>query len=131
MTHSAEDLCEFVMRKHGLTDTFLHSDVHHGFIFSFLEKPELAASLEEVEQEVNRMIAADIPISFQDDTHIHIGDESWLCHGPRMHVRSTGEIKKFSLSREFLTEPLTGRFLLVGVVGESAGQKLNDLNKIE
>ncbi|GHV80003.1 lantibiotic ABC transporter [Spirochaetia bacterium] len=131
MTHSAEDLCEFVMRKHGLTDTFLHSDVHHGFIFSFLEKPELAISLEDVEQEVNRMIAADIPISFQDDTHIHIGDESWLCHGPRMHVRSTGEIKKFSLSKEYLTEPLTGRFLLVGVVGESAGQKLNDLNKIE
>jgi hypothetical protein len=130
MTHSAEDLCEFVMRKHGLTGILIHSDVRHGFIFSFQDKPELAISLEEVEQEVNRMIAADIPISFQDDTHIHIGDMSWLCHGPRMHVRSTGEIKKFNLNREYLTEPLTGRFLLVGVVGDTPDHRLNDLNKI-
>jgi hypothetical protein len=130
MTHSAEDLCEYVMRKHGLPDTFLHTDVHPGFLFSIQNKPERAIGLDEVEQEVSRMIAADIPISFQDDTHIHIGDVSWLCHGPRMHVRSTGEIKKFSLNREYLTEPLTGRFLLVGVVGDTADQKLNDLNKI-
>jgi hypothetical protein len=130
MTHSAEDLCEFVMRKHGLTDTFIHSDVRHGFIFSFQKKPELEIGLDEVEEEVNRMILADITISFLDDTHIHIGDVSWLCHGPRMHVRSTGEIKKFSLSKEYLTEPITGRFLLVGVVGDRVDQTMNDLNKI-
>ena len=130
MTHSAEDLCEYVMRKHGMIETFLHSDVRHGFIFSFQEKPNLPISLDEVEQEVNRMIAQDIPISFQDDMHIHIGDVSWLCHGPRMHVRSTGEIKKFTLNKEFLTEPITGRFLLVGLVGDQGEQRLSDLNKI-
>jgi hypothetical protein len=130
MTHSAEDLCEYVMRKHGMTETFLHADVRHGFIFSFQEKPELKMTLDEVEQEVNQMIAQDLPISFQDDMHIRIGEESWLCHGPRMHVRSTGEIKEFTLNKEFLTEPLTGRFLLVGVVGDQGNQKLSDLNKI-
>jgi hypothetical protein len=130
MTHSAEDLCEYVMRKHGMTELFLHSDVRHGFIFSFQDKPELSLSLDEVEQEVNSMIAKDIPISFKDDMHICIGEEPWLCHGPRMHVRSTGEIKKFTLNKEFLTEPITGRFLLVGVVGDQGQQRLSDLNKI-
>ncbi|MDR3248541.1 MAG: alanine-tRNA synthetase second additional domain-containing protein [Treponema sp.] len=130
MTHSAEDLCEYVMRKHGMREIFLHSDVRHGFIFSFEEKPELPVSLDEVEIEVNAMIAQNIPISYQDDTHILIGKESWLCHGPRSHVHTTGEIKKFMLNKEFLVEPITGRFLLVGVVGEKGSQKINDLNKI-
>lgn len=130
MTHSAEDLCEYVMRKHGMTEPFLHSDVRHGFIFSFQKKPEIPLNLEEVEGEVNDMIARDIPISFQNDTHIRIGEESWLCHGPRMHVRSTGEIKKFTLNKEYLVEPITERFLLVGVVGDQGQQNLSDLNKI-
>jgi hypothetical protein len=130
MTHSAEDLCEYVMRKHGMTETFLHSDVRHGFIFSFLEKPELKLSLDEIEQEVNEMIARDIPISFMDDMHIRIGEESWVCHGPRMHVRSTAEIKNFNLNKEFLVDPVSGRFLLVGVVGEKGAQRISDLNKI-
>jgi hypothetical protein len=47
-----------------------------------------------------------------------------------MHVRSTAEIKKFSLNREYLTEPITGRFLLVGVVGDRVDQTMNALNKI-
>jgi hypothetical protein len=130
MTHSAEDLCEYVMRRHGMTETFLHSDVRHGFIFSFLKKPEFPLSLDEVEREVNDMIAKDIPISYQDDMHIRIGEESWLCHGPRMHVRSTGEIKKFTLNKEYLIEPITDRFLLVGLVGDHGQHKLSDLNKI-
>ncbi|MDR1030718.1 MAG: alanine-tRNA synthetase second additional domain-containing protein [Treponema sp.] len=130
MIHSAEDLCEYVMQKHGLTEPFLHSDVRRGFVFSFQNKPELSVSLDELEQEVNNMIAQDIPISFKDDTHICIGEELWLCHGPRMHVRSTGEIKKFTLNKEYLTEPITGRFLLVGVVGDQGQQRLSDLNKI-
>ncbi|MDR3335286.1 MAG: alanine-tRNA synthetase second additional domain-containing protein [Treponema sp.] len=130
MTHTAEDLCEWVMKKHGLTEPFLHADVRRGFLFSFQDKPELQCSLEELEREVNALIAQDIPISFHDDLHIRIGEELWLCHGPRMHVRSTGEIKEFTLNKEYLVEPITGRFLLVGVVGEQGHQKISDLNKI-
>jgi hypothetical protein len=128
--HSAEDLCEYVMRKHGMIDACLHSDVRHGFILSFTEKPSLTISLEEVEQEVKHLIHAGLPISFQDDTHIRIGEDSWSCHGPRMHVRSTEEIKSFSLNKEFITDPISGRLLLVGVVGEQGTQKISDLNKI-
>jgi hypothetical protein len=130
MTHSAEDLCEYVMRQHGMIEPFIHSDVRHGFVFSFQDDPKLDAGLDEIELEVNRLIAADIPISFQDDLHIRIGDVSWLCHGPRMHVRSTSEIKKFTLNKEYLVEPITGRHLLVGVVGEQGPQRISELNKI-
>lgn len=129
-THSAEDLCEFVMRKSGMTAPCLHSDVRHGFILSFNEKPDLSISLDEVEQRVKELIGADIPVSFHDDTHIRIGEEIWVCHGPRMHVRGTAEIKNFSLNKEFIIDPISGRFLLVGVVGELGAQKINDLNKI-
>jgi hypothetical protein len=128
--HSAEDLCEYIMRKHGMTSRCLHSDVRHGFILSFTEKPDLPISLEQVEQEVKDLIAQGIPISFHDDMHIHIGDESWGCRGPRMHVRNTKEIENFSLNKEFITDPISGRCLLVGVVGDHATQKISDLNKI-
>ncbi|MDR0378031.1 MAG: alanine-tRNA synthetase second additional domain-containing protein [Spirochaetaceae bacterium] len=128
--HSAEDLCEYILRKHGMTDSCLHEDVRHGFILSFSEKPSLPISLEQVEQELRDIIEADIPISFQDDLHIHIGEDSWNCRGPRMHVRSTKEIKKFSLNKEFIIDPVSGRCLLVGVVGEQGIQKIRDLNKI-
>ncbi|MDR2519266.1 MAG: alanine-tRNA synthetase second additional domain-containing protein [Spirochaetaceae bacterium] len=130
MTHSAEDLCEYVMRKHGMAEPFLHADVRHGFIFSFQSKPVIPLNLDQVEEEVNALIKADIPISFHDDQHIRIGEELWLCHGPRMHVRSTGEIKHFTLNKEYLTEPITERHLLVGVVGEQGAQRISDLNKI-
>jgi hypothetical protein len=104
--------------------------VRHGFIFSFLDKPELDVSLDQIENEVKDLVAQDLPISFVDDIHIKIGEENWLCHGPRMHLRSTGEIKHFHLNQEFVPEPATGRFLLVGLVGDQAAQKINDLNKI-
>jgi tRNA A37 threonylcarbamoyladenosine biosynthesis protein TsaE len=128
--HSAEDLCEYVMRRHNMTAACLHSDVRHGFILSFTEKPSLSISLEEVEQEVKGLINASLPISFQDDMHIRIGEDSWGCHGPRMHVRNTDEIKNFSLNKEFIIDPISGRFLLVGVVGEQSPRKISDLNKI-
>jgi tRNA A37 threonylcarbamoyladenosine biosynthesis protein TsaE len=129
-THSAEDLCEYVLRRHGMTETCLHADVRHGFILSFISKPNLSVSLEQVEQEVKDLIGAGTPISFQDDTHIRIGEDSWGCHGPRMHVRSADEIKNFSLNKDFITDPTSGRCLIVGVVGEQGMQKINDLNKI-
>jgi hypothetical protein len=130
-THSAEDLCEYVMRRAGLSLNFTHSDVRHGFIFSFEKIPDIDISLDEIEKQVLELIDSDIRISFKDDTHITIGDNLWLCHGPRMHVKSAREIKHFQLNKEFITEPVTGRFLLVGTVGEGGDTRLSDLNKID
>lgn len=127
MTHTAEDLCGLYLKR--VTDLeYTHADVRHGFILSFKEKPE-GIDLNDLEKQVNDMIEQDIPISFLDDQHILIGEYKFPCSGPRMHVRSTGEIKRFALIKEFLAEPVTGRYLLVGVVGEQCQQRLSDLNK--
>lgn len=127
-THTAEDLCEYCLKTMNDKE-YIHSDVRHGFILSFLEKPDI--DLDELERRVNDMIAQDIPISYMDDHHILIGQEPHICNGPRMHVRSTGEIERLTLNKEFLVEPITNRYLLVGVVGaDGARQQLVDLNKI-
>jgi len=45
-----------------------------------------------------------------------------------MHVNSTGEVRKLTLLKELLQEPITDNFLMVGVVGEITN--VNDLNHI-
>lgn len=127
MIHSAEDLCEYFIDAKVKRD-YIHADVRHGFILSFEEKPDI--DLAELEAQVMDLIEKDLIISYCDDTHILIGNEKQTCSGPRMHVKSTGEIKKLSLNKEFLLEPITNRYLLVGVVGENGYLKFSDLNKI-
>ena len=127
MVHTAEDMCEFVLSKQGIEPhQYEHADVRGGFILSFVSKPEI--DLEALEKGVNDLIQQDLPVSFADEGHIKIGDETHNCTGPRMHVRSTGEIKKLTLLKELLKEPITERYLLVGVVGEI--DDINDLNHI-
>lgn len=128
MVHSAEDLCAYHIASQGITDTYSHSDVRHGFILSFLSKPEL--DIEQLEQNVRQMIAADVPITYLDENHIKIDGNPWTCNGPRMHVRSAGEISGFTLNKELLEEPITGRYLLVGMVGDQTQRRLSDLNRI-
>jgi len=130
MVHSAEDICEFCLGQQGIdSHMYEHSDVRHGFILSFETKPEI--DLFELEQKANAMIQTDLPISYADEYHVMIGEHLWGCTGPRMHVRSTGAIKKLTLLKDFLQEPITERFLLVGLVGENVDEKFDDLNRIE
>lgn len=127
MAHSAEDLCELVLKD--LSDEpYEHADVRHGFVLSFSQKP--GVDLEALEAKVKEYIDKDLGISYQDDTHIHIGDISHYCTGPRVHMKSTGEIENFQLHKEFLQDPVTNRHLLVGLIGPGANQKIGDLNKI-
>lgn len=128
MAHSAEDLCEYVMKKHNIKNRYTHSDVKKGFILSFEEKPDI--DLKHFENEVKKLIDKDLPISYHDDDHILIGDELHRCTGPRMHMKSTGEIKNFRMHDEFLIEPITELYLMVGLIGSSAQQKISELNKI-
>ena len=127
MVHTAEDLCENVLAKMGVElHQYEHSDVRKGFILSFFSKPDI--DLQVLEEAVNELIDSDLPISYADENHIRIGERLHRCTGPRMHVRSTGEVKKLTLLKELLREPITERFLLVGVVGEL--EDINDLNHI-
>jgi len=127
MVHTAEDLCEYALSRLGIESyQYEHADVHHGFILSFQTKPDIDLAV--LEEQVGEMIEKDLAVSFADESHIRIGDELHKCTGPRMHVRSTGEIKRFSLLKELLQEPITDRFLLVGVLGEI--EDINDLNHL-
>ncbi len=128
MIHSAEEICGQLLDESGIPDTYRHDDVRRGFIFSFAEKPEI--DLETLETEANRMIALDMPISYKDEEHITLGTIVRRCSGPRMHVKSTKEIQKISINKELLKEPITGRYLLVCIVGEHGENTIKDLNNL-
>ena len=127
MAHTAEDLCEYCFPP-GLEGTFFHGDVKHGFYLGFDEKPDL--DLDQLERSVQNMIDQDIPISFYDDEHILIGDEVHWCTGPRIHVRTTGEIENFRLIKQFYRDPMNGKYLMVAMVGEEWNYKESDINQI-
>ncbi|MCL2278962.1 MAG: alanine-tRNA synthetase second additional domain-containing protein [Oscillospiraceae bacterium] len=125
--HTAEDLCEFFLAKQGIDPhLYDHAEVRRGFILTFIQKPDI--DLELLEKQVNDFIDDDVDISYSDEKHILIDGEKHECTGPRMHVRSAGEIEKVTLLKEILQEPITDLYLLVGVVGEI--DDVNDINHI-
>ena len=126
MSHTAEDLCEFCMPADDLARCG-HDDVRHGFVISFPDKePEF--SIPELEEKVNSIIDADLPITYADNHHISIGDQLHKCTGPRIHVRRTGQIKNFHLLHHFIYDRFSHRYLLVGCVGDSAVENLAKLD---
>ncbi len=120
MAHSAEDLTAMVIEKRGYMRPPLHSDVKSGFVLQFDQEPDF--SIEEIEEEVQELIASDEKIKFLDDDHIEVGEEKYVCTGPRIHVGRTGDISDFRLLKEYKRDPVTGFYLLVGIVGERRGQ---------
>lgn len=115
MSHTAEDITSMVIEEMGYTRPPYHSDVKSGFVLEFEEKPNF--SLDKVESRVREYIEKDIPVCHIDDEKIEIGDIEYVCTGPRIHVRRTGEIKKFRLLKE-LRVARDGTYLLAGLVGE-------------
>jgi len=128
MSHSAEDLCVQYLLRRQITD-FSHGDVRRGFTLGFPQKLDI--DLEALERHVNDMIAQNVRICFKDENHILIGDDIIPCTGPRMHVKSTGEIPKFSVLKELTYDPVTNRYLLAGIVGDYMSDQIGNLNKIE
>ena len=127
MVHTAEDLCEYALARQGIEPhMYEHADVHKGFILSFPSKPDI--DLARLQEHVNDIIKRDLVVSYADENHIQIGDDLHKCTGPRMHVRSTSEVKKLTLLKDLLQEPITDRFLLVGVLGEI--EDINDINHL-
>ncbi len=129
MAHTAEDLCELYMTKEQL-DNCIHSDVHHGFIMAFHDKPP-EIDLKDMERHVQDLIAQNLPVSYADDNHIRIGDQLHYCTGPRTHVRNTSEITNFRLVYHFIRDPFNRAYLLVGCVGEDAEANIQSLARFE
>ena len=125
MAHTAEDLCEMHM-DHDMVISCKHDDIHHGFILDFQDKPP-HLDIFALERMVQEDIAADLPVTYADESHIAVGDRRHLCSGPRTHVSSTGKIKGFRLCPEIVFDEQQKRYLLIGFVGENSEEALNKL----
>ena len=126
MAHTAEDLCELCIPADDMARC-THDDVRHGFVIAFPEtKPNFDIS--EMEEKVNEMICANLPITYADNHHVSIGGKLHPCTGPRIHVTHTGQIENFHLLHHFIYDAFRRRYLLVGCVGEDAEKNLQILD---
>jgi hypothetical protein len=117
MAHSAEDITAQVLaRDYAYRSGVLHSDVKHGFVINFMEKPDI--DLNELEGQVLKIIAADLPITAAGENKISIGGEEMFCTGTRTHVKSSGRIENFRLVKKFRYHPIFKEYMLIGIVGD-------------
>ncbi len=127
MAHTAEDLCELCMPTEEMQRCG-HDDVRHGFVITFPEKaPDF--DIPSLEQRVKEMIAADLPITYVDNTHISVDGRKHYCTGPRIHVSHTGKIENFHLLHHFIYDRFKNQYLLVGCVGKNAEKNLQILDR--
>ncbi len=117
MAHSAEDLVGRILRDdYGFSPDQLHSEVHHGFVIGFDRPPEI--DLAEVERKVLDLIEQDIEIAPGEGDHVLFSGQPFYCTGKRCHVKRTGQIERFRLLKEYKFDPMTRRYLMVGIVGD-------------
>jgi len=116
MAHTAEDITGMVLEyEMGIKKPKVHSDIKHGFVLEFDEKPNI--DLDALEKRVQEIIDKDLCIYYHDETHIKVGAGSYPCTGPRLHVKRTSEITNFRLVKEFMWDPIDELYVLVGLVG--------------
>lgn len=126
MAHSAEDLCESCMPEHEIKRCG-HDDVKHGFVITFPDTPPDIDILQ-IEQQVNDMIKADLPITYANNNHISINGKLHPCTGPRIHVSRTSQIENFHLLHHMIYDRIHRQYLLVGCVGADAEESLKKLD---
>jgi len=126
MAHTAEDICGMFIDDDD-NERCGHADLRHGFAITF---PDFAPDidLEELEKKVNDIIAQDLPVTYQDEHHICIGDSIQPCDGPRVHVSHTGLIENFRLMNHFIYDRFKKCYMLVGCVGEKSDELLKKLD---
>ncbi len=115
MAHSAEDLTSMILEEMGLSKPEEHSDIKHGFVLEFPQKPDIDLDL--LEQRISQLIEADLPICFADDEHIKVGEAIYRCTGPRLHLNRTGDIKGFHLLKEYRFDTIQNLYTIAGIVG--------------
>ena len=129
MAHSAEDITSFVLeRDYNYRIPVHHSDVKHGFVISFREKP--AFDLAELERKVKEIIARDVPIEPAGENRISIGDSQIPCTGTRTHVKRSGQIESFRLLKEFRYHPIFREHMLVGIVGTNEPAGYEEITRV-
>ena len=128
MAHSAEDIMTKILRDdYGYAPNYLHSEVHHGFILGFDDKPDWDIAV--LEAKVRAVIDSNISITPGEGDHVMFNGEPFPCTGKRCHVKRSGDIENFRLLKHFQFDSLSHRYLLVGIVGdeESSLERESDL----
>ena len=77
----------------------------------------MAAGDPMVRDSLLELIRQDIPIQPDKGDAIRIGDNKVYCTGKRIHVKSTGQIENFRLIKEYIFDPISRQYMLVGIVG--------------
>ena len=128
MAHTAEEITIRVLNElFGIDHNFyFSSDMRNGFVLKFKSKIDI--DFETLEERVIEVLAENLPVSYVDEDHIIIGDKKLYCTGPRLHVKNTSEIKKFSFVKEFVHDPKSGTYCLVGVLSDEPDIDVSNLN---
>ena len=126
--HTLEDLCVHFMGE-GYAQDGPRSDVRHGFVLEFEQKPDV--DLYELEKKVREAVEKDLPVSYYDENHVQIGEYVLECLGPRMHISSTGKIKEFTLVKDYPQDPRNGYYMLIGMLGKHQSDDIKDFNRID
>ncbi len=128
MAHTAEDLTRVIMeREYAMEDRAYSGDIRRGFILQFSERPYV--DLYDLERKVNALIEQNAPVSYLDEDHIKVGDTIIACNGPRIHLRSTGEIKNYKLVKEIMYDKINDVYSIVGLISGDEEQ-LEDINRL-
>lgn len=127
MAHTAEELFMMALEEQGF-DKYRHSEVRHGFLILFDEKPEI--DMERLGKDVQALIDAKLPVAYKDDNHIFVGERVRACQGPRMHIGNTGNITEFTIYPELTRDSFTKQYMLLVIVGSEKIAKIGVVNKL-
>lgn len=125
MAHSAEVVTTYILHhQFGVKEEdYFFSDIRNGFVMKFYKKLDI--DLEKLSELIHAGINEHLSISYHDEDHIVLGDKIMECDGPRFHVSNTSEIKNFMLVKEFVHDPATNTYCLIGLVDHFEGDLTN------
>ena len=130
MAHSAEDITIKILEEEfGIDeDLFFSADMRNGFVLKFVRKVDL--DIAKLTQRVREEIAKELDISYVDEDHIIVGTDIIECNGPRLHVANSREIGHFTISKDFVWDPKTKTYCLVGLLSNDENINIENLNTI-
>ena len=71
-----------------------------------------------MEKKVRNVIARDIEIAPGEGDHVLFAGQPFYCTGKRCHVKRSGQIERFRLLKDYKYDPMTHRYMMVGIVGQ-------------
>ena len=118
MAHTVEDITiQLLQEEFGIDHKYFYSsDIKYGFLLRFTERVDL--DFEALAVRIREILNADMPVRYHDEDHILIGEHVLRCSGPRLHIRSTSDVKDFKLIKQFIRDEKTDTCWLFGMLDQ-------------